>query len=580
MSRSRPFLGTRLAAVVVGLVAVLAVLGLGAPAASAQPQLESTEPADGSQVDTAPSEIRLVFSETVSPDTTVTVACNGTPAPVGPPRVDADGTTVIVPVVGAIATSKCNVAWNVPTTTDDITGVFSFDVLSDSTSGTEAPPSTEAPADTGDGADQGDGAPLDAGSASESDSGASVGLWLWLSRIVAYVGLLALFGALVLIARAWPEGVEYAVTERYLRTVWIAAVIGTVAQTILTTADVGDRSVVSSIVPTAWFDLFDTAPGLALLARLALVVASGWVALHPERVLDFSTRVAAFAVPGLAVATWGFSRTGVDMSLIGIPAGILHALSAAVWFGGIMLLARVVLLGPGDEDLVYAVRGYVRYSTAALAVTVLTGAVQTYRLDGGALFSSSHGRLLVLKVLGVAAMAYLMMASRPIIKARLERAHHMDGRTASRLRRALSAEMLIGIVVAALTSWLLAVTPDNVDAGTPGYAFDSGRSGGELDVRVLLTSDEVGVRSGVRVELYAPDADVSNMTVSFIPPESATSTAGAELTVPLTGPGAAELPAAQGITFGAPGEWTVEIDADGPDGGLLAVTEAFDVSGG
>ena len=43
-------------------------------------------------------------------------------------------------------------------------------------------------------------------------------------------------------------------------------------------------------------------------------------------------------------------------------AGIVHALAMAVWFGGVVLLARVVLAGPGEEDLVHAVRGFGRIS--------------------------------------------------------------------------------------------------------------------------------------------------------------------------------------------------------------------------
>ena len=52
-----------------------------------------------------------------------------------------------------------------------------------------------------------------------------------------------------------------------------------------------------------------------------------------------------------------------------------------------MLLARVVLAGPGEEDLVHAVRGFNRISGPAIVVTVVSGLIQLYRLDGGSLFS-------------------------------------------------------------------------------------------------------------------------------------------------------------------------------------------------
>ena len=73
----------------------------------------------------------------------------------------------------------------------------------------------------------------------------------------------------------------------------------------------------------------------------------------------------------------------------------------AVWLGGLILLARVVLAGPGEEDLVHAVRGFARISTPALAITILTGFIQMYRLDWGEIFTSSHGRVLFLKSIAV-----------------------------------------------------------------------------------------------------------------------------------------------------------------------------------
>ena len=70
----------------------------------------------------------------------------------------------------------------------------------------------------------------------------------------------------------------------------------------------------------------------------------------------------------------------------------------AVWFGGLILLTRVVLAGPGEEDLVHAVRGFARIATPALWATVVTGAMQLFRLDRGAL-GTSHGLVVIVKTL-------------------------------------------------------------------------------------------------------------------------------------------------------------------------------------
>jgi len=218
-----------------------------------------------------------------------------------------------------------------------------------------------------------------------------VGGPLGLSRLLAMFALATVFGGLVLIVTAWPEGVEYILTVRFLRLVWLAGLAGSVLTTIFLTAQVSGRSVGASISPTSWRDLADSWSGVAALLQVAFAAGTGWVVTRPERVLDPGSQLPALAVPGLAVAMLGLMRSGGDLALVGAAAGMLHALAMAVWLGGVVLLSRVVLAGPGEEDLVHAVRGFGRIATPALVVTVITGAIQTWRLDRGALFDSSHG---------------------------------------------------------------------------------------------------------------------------------------------------------------------------------------------
>ena len=94
---------------------------------------------------------------------------------------------------------------------------------------------------------------------------------LWLGRLLSTIGILALFGGLALIAIGWPEGPEYVVTVRYLRAVWIMALLGTVLYLIAYAAKYHDSSFGAAMNPSDWLDLKDDGwPGRAALLRLGV----------------------------------------------------------------------------------------------------------------------------------------------------------------------------------------------------------------------------------------------------------------------------------------------------------------------
>ena len=360
--------------------------------------------------------------------------------------------------------------------------------------------------------------PTDVVSPTEAETGQGP---LWLGRLLSVLGVAILFGSLVTIAAAWPEGVEYLVAVRFIRMIWIVALLGTVLYVAAATAAATGGSFGSGLNPSNWLDLFDAgATGIAAIARLILVLGSGWVAFRPDRVIDPTTQMAALGIPALAVATMGFSRTGGDLAVIGIATGILHALAMAIWIGGVVLLARVVLAGPGEEDLVHAVRGFCRISNVAIVVTVITGLIQTVRLDGGDLFGSSHGRVLLLKTVAVAIMLFIAIKARQFVNERLARADEMTVPMADRLRRAFGTEAAIGIVAVALSAWMFALTPPNSDTGTSiDYVIEQHFEvpEGDLDVTVRLTQDTPGL-VGMEVEVDAPESGLSGLEVVFTAP--------------------------------------------------------------
>jgi copper transport protein len=542
------------------------------PAALTGNVLVSSSPAAGAQLGSPPTQLQLTFATQLAPDaapsTGLALTCGGTPVGIGPRQVSTDRLSIVAPIIQIAPVGTCTVAWRLP---DATAGAFSFDVTA--AAPTTAPPpvpdGTTAPVDED---------PADIREPEVPSEPTELGGPLGLARWFAYLGLAALFGSLVLIAFAWPEGVEYVLTLRFVRNAWLVALAATLLQVIVATARATGDSLGGSIIPFQWIELLGDNPGRALVLRFVLVVLCGWVAMRPERVVDIVTRRAALLLPAVALLTFGFSRSGGDLALVGHVVAATHALAMGIWFGGLALLSRVVLTGPGDEDLVLAVRGFQRIVPAALLVTVVTGAVLVYRLDAGGLFSTNHGRLVLLKTLVVGAMAYVGVLTRQVSRRLLARADRLEPRAASRLRRAVTTEMFAGVLVLGLTAWMLSSQPVKLPPPSPAdaYAFDQVLVDGDFEVRLSITPGTVGA-NGVRVELRSPET-VSGLTVRITPQESPT-TPGWEIRVPLEGPGAATLARAAGLRLDAPGAWDVEITGSEPDGALPKLVTVLRVPG-
>jgi copper transport protein len=537
--------------------------------------LSSVTPADGDTLSASPAELVFTFTRELGADDAlrVAVSCDTQPQNTGIPQLsDDDERVVTVEVLTPLPRGGCTVIWSlVDELEQPITdGRHAFSVQND-----PAPTETEPPADA---------TPTETLAAaptttSGTDDEGSTGGAEWLGRVLSTLGILIIFGALVLIGVAWPEGPEYVITVRFLRSMWALALVGTVLFLVAFTADATDRSLGASLSPGAWFDLADAGwPGRAAIARLVLVIATGWVVMRPERVIDPTTQLPAFGIPLLAIVAVGLSRTGGDLAPIGVLVGIGHALSAAVWVGGVALVARVVLAGPGDDDLVQAVRGFSRISLPAILGTIITGVIQLVRLDGGSLFSSGHGRVLLLKAVGVAAMVFVAVTARQMVSARLARAQEMTVPLADRFRRAFSAEAAIGVVVLMLSGWLLALTPPRiVETDNATYRvtvpFVDDTTG--IDIDVKITPARVG-RNGIRVEVMAPE-QISNLVLLFVPPAGSTARPVEQSIPNLTGIGAALLRASDGIPLDDSGTWTIQLSVVTPTGTVSGATSSFEV---
>jgi len=572
----------RLRWLLAALVAVLFGGALWAPhAAAADNTLSASNPADGSSVTTSPASMSLTFAVPLGQQNVVTVACNGTPGTLGAPQVGADQLTLTVPVPAALAKGTCVVAWNVskPDGTPAGSGSFKFTVTTD-TAATTTPVGTAPGTATASTNPSGGDSATGTGSTSGSTTDAAIGNGpLGVARLFSTLFIAVLFGSFVLISLAWPEGVEYILTVRFLRITYYLALAATVLFVICLTSRSTGESFGSSISPTNWKHLTDSGVGVAALFRLAFTAGCAWVIVRPERMIDPATQLPSLAVPAIAVASMGFSRSLGDLAALGALLGIAHALAMAVWFGGLVLLARVVLAGPGESDLVHAVRGFSRISNPAIIITVVTGVIDAWRLDRGSLFSTGHGYVTLLKTAAVAVMIFVGMVTRQFMRERMQRAETMSAPLSTRLRRAVGVEAMIGVLVLVLSAWMLGLTPAHTSAGTPGASTaklgtpqlirntDNG-----VEVRVAF-SQTVGLNA-VRVDvLKVPLQGFTGVDVTFTPPADA-GVEGVTLNVPLTCQCSAELPLASGIPLNAPGTWTLTVTINGVEMGSknVAVT--------
>ena len=252
---ARRALGAPVRLVVAVLIGLLAFVAADAPVAAENTPVES-DPPTGAVLDTSPERISITFLEPLGVNSTIAITCDEF-YEVAPTEISDDELTMSVPIDPPLPAGACVATWSAANLRGEGngSGQITFSIQND-TPGAATP---DDPADTGAGTDTAPAAtdppvntvittvPQAAAPTDDTvqplanvDSGQGP---LWLGRLVSIAGIAVLFGALVLIATCWPEGVEYLITTRFIRTVWFVALGGTVLYLAAATLG-GDRSLV------------------------------------------------------------------------------------------------------------------------------------------------------------------------------------------------------------------------------------------------------------------------------------------------------------------------------------------------
>ena len=571
--RGRRALLAPIIAVFGGLV-LLASLQAPVHAASTIPnELISSNPQPNSTVNVVPTQLQLIFRNKLDADDAaalgVLLRCNGVTVSLGAPVIAVDMQTVSTPLASLPPAGQCTVTWVINRNIGSL-GTFNFTLLV--TTQTTSPIDSNGATPT-----------TVVGEIVSSVPGAEprFGLLLGLLRIAEYLFVICVFGGLLYIVLGWPEGFEYDTTQRFLRLVWIGAVATMFLVVALQAARASGDSFAASLNPFSWFGALDSGFGIILLLRFALVAGAAWLVFFPRRVLAPETQVPAILYLLAMMATYGLTRVGQNLSVFTYVFGIFHAWSMGLWLGGLALLARAALAGPGERDLLDAVRYFAKISTLLMGMTVFTGLVQVYLMDRAAIFTSTHGRLNVLQLIVAALMIWIMLVLRSFAMTRLNREKRLTAKMAWRLRRAITAEIVVGVLILSITSWAVSTRPPQAvakrAAPIASYIYREELKNDRFHVVLSLTPLTTGPNA-MRVELLSPKR-INNFEVRLVP--QAEGYAGISLIVPIRFAGAAVAPVDGGLILPVAGVWNVEIVGTTTTGDLtplgttITVTESL-----
>ncbi|MEE1667569.1 copper resistance protein CopC [Streptomyces sp. WAC07094] len=412
------------------LLAVAGTLFGGAAPASAHAALLGSDPAQGSVVDKAPTQITLNFSEKValSDGSFKVLDPKGQRVDTGKPA-ELTGTMYGVKVQPGLPRGTYTVTYQVVSAdSHPVSGAFTFSV--------GAPSATTVSA------------------SGQTVGGGVVGGLYGFARYVSYAGFIVLIGGAAFVLACWQRGAAERAVQRLVVSGWVALTSATLALLLLRGsytgsgkfADVFDLSLVGQVLQTK--------AGAALVSRLLLLAAaalfvavlfgayakrdadgeeragaangsgarkaaSGGDGPDAERAatkqdLTFGLAVGGFVVAAGLAATWAMAEhasTGIQTGLA-MPVDILHLLAVAVWLGGLttMLVALYRVPSIGKP----AVQRFSRVAFASVVTLVATGVYQSWRQLGSwsALTGTAYGQLLLVKVALVAVLVGVAWISR------------------------------------------------------------------------------------------------------------------------------------------------------------------------
>jgi putative copper export protein/methionine-rich copper-binding protein CopC len=443
--------------------------------------LRASAPADGDALDRVPEEIRLTFSEPVRLDfTSVDVAGPEGALVIGALRAAADdGRVLVAPVEGGWHPGEFTLRWSTVGADGHRTdGTLAFAVEEDADGLPEPDPEPAPDPDAGDAEavavppEHHDPRMFPETVAFGPGSPAYAAI-----RGLLFVALLALLGAVTLRWAVLPAAAQRA-AERVApltRPVTLgAAGLGLAAAAALFVAALarlwaqtaslfGPAEALHPERLAATLSLHPWATGWWLQAGAALAATVGFALVLQGIRAGWAVAIVSALVAAVTPALSGHAVGSPGLAWLAVPADALHVLAAGGWVGGLLALVVIGLpatlrLEPGRRGSAAAalVQGFSPVALVLAGILMVTGvfAAWIHLGDVTALWTSAYGRTLLLK-LGIFAGVFLVGAYN-FLRVRPALGEEAGIR---RLTRSASVELVLALLVIAVTAVLVAIPP-------------------------------------------------------------------------------------------------------------------------
>ena len=443
--------------------------------AFAHAELASSDPANSARLDAVPDSVTLRFTESVGLELGYLRVVDGTGARVDTGQVthpDEDPSAASVGLRAGLPDGSYIVSWRVLSAdSHPVAGAYSFVV-------------GDGPLVPVDAARPGAGASVDG----------AVSALFALTRWVGFAGLVLLVGGAAFLVLVWPTGRGEPRVRRLVWTGW-----GTTASTALSlpleslyaSGQGLGRLLDTSLLDPTLHGNYGRMLSVRLVALAVLALLVGHVIDSPsernddgERSWQIDTGAMVALVVFVTYAASGHAATGIQ-SPLAVLSDTLHLAAMATWIGGVVMLAACLLPRGGSRELAHGLPVFSRLAVVCVATLVTTGLYQTWRQVGTlpALWSTGYGRLLLVKIVvflvlvGLGYLSHLAVRRRyvvPVVRAlaaapgAVALVEDVPGEppdpreevaVRARLRRSVGLEVLIAVVVLALTAVLVNQAP-------------------------------------------------------------------------------------------------------------------------